>query len=51
MKQAAMRDGKVRNKGSESLQGNMKHFTLGFLVKRTATSPDGKPAVPESSAR
>lgn len=51
VKQAVMRGGKVRNKGSESLQGNMKHFALGFLVKRTATSPDRKPAVPESNPR
>lgn len=46
-----MSGGKVRNKGSESLQENMKHFALGFLVKRTATSPDRKPAAPESNPR
>lgn len=42
---------KVKNKGGESLQGNMKHFALGFLVKRTATSPNRKPAAPESYPR
>lgn len=38
----------VENKGSESLQGNTKHFALGFLVKRTSTSLNRKPAAPES---
>lgn len=50
-KQAVMSGGKVRNKGSESLQENMKHFTSGFLVKRTAASLDRKPAAPESNPR
>lgn len=38
----------LKNKGSESLQGSTKHFALGFLVKRTSTSPNRKPADPES---
>lgn len=37
-----------KNKGSERLLGNTKHFALGFLVKRTSTSPNRKPAAPES---
>lgn len=48
---AVISGSKVKNKGSETSQGNKKHFALGFLVKRTATSPNRKPAVPESNPR
>lgn len=47
-KEAGMSLAKWRTKAVSAYRGSTKHFALGFLVKRAATSPNRKPAAPES---